>query len=101
MTVKRVNGELVTRIDEAPSSLLHRPCVDLLFGSVAEVVGSRAVGVVLTGMGDDGAKGLAAMKAAGARTVAESEETAVIYGMPRAAAPARRRSCHSPRSRPT
>jgi two-component system, chemotaxis family, protein-glutamate methylesterase/glutaminase len=87
MTVARVNGELVTRIDEAPSSLLHRPCVDLLFGSVAEVVGSRAVGVVLTGMGDDGAKGLAAMKAAGARTVAESEETAVIYGMPRAAAP--------------
>lgn len=66
---------------------LHRPSVNLLFDSVAEVVGARGVGVVLTGMGDDGARGLARIRAAGGRTLAESARTAVIDGMPEAARP--------------
>lgn len=88
ITLERVNGRLVTRVDRSSTDLLHRPSVDRLFHSVAEVSGPRAVGVILTGMGDDGSRGLQALRDAGGRTVAESEETAVIYGMPRAAAEA-------------
>ncbi|TCM17720.1 two-component system chemotaxis response regulator CheB [Novosphingobium sp. PhB165] len=62
----------------------HRPSVDVLFNSVARL-GSRAVGVILTGMGADGAEGLSAMRAGGARTLGQSRETCVVYGMPRAA----------------
>lgn len=76
----------MVRIDSGPTDLLYRPSVDRLFNSAAEVCGSRTVGVVLTGMGDDGSRGLAAIRAAGGRTIAESESTAVIFGMPRAAA---------------
>ncbi len=64
----------------------HCPSVDRLFASVARTVGKRACGVVLTGMGDDGRHGVSAIKAAGGVTLAESEETAVVYGMPQAAA---------------
>ena len=70
------DGDLVSR---------HRPSADVLFRSVAEQVGGEALGVVLTGMGDDGAEGLAAMKAAGAGTVAQDEATCVVYGMPKEA----------------
>jgi two-component system chemotaxis response regulator CheB len=63
----------------------HRPSADVLFGSVAEHVGSESLGVILTGMGDDGAEGLMAMKAAGAATVAQDEATCVVYGMPKEA----------------
>jgi two-component system, chemotaxis family, protein-glutamate methylesterase/glutaminase len=70
----------------------HRPSVDVLLGSVAEAAGARAIGVVLTGMGDDGAVGLARMRAAGARTLVESRETAVIDGMPGAARASAERS---------
>ncbi len=62
----------------------HRPSVDVLFRSVARM-GTRAVGVILTGMGSDGAAGLGEMRAAGARTLGQSRETCVVYGMPRAA----------------
>lgn len=64
----------------------HCPSVDRLFRSVAEAVGDRACGVVLTGMGQDGREGVRALKARGALTLAESEESAVVYGMPHAAA---------------
>ena len=64
----------------------HCPSVDRLFSSVAAAVGARACGVVLTGMGQDGREGVRALKARGALTLAESEETAVVYGMPHAAA---------------
>jgi two-component system, chemotaxis family, protein-glutamate methylesterase/glutaminase len=91
ISVERSGGKLVVRIDEGPSNLLHRPSVDLLLRSVVGAVGSRAIGLILTGMGDDGARGLRALRDAGGRTLAESAETAVIYGMPRAAAEAAER----------
>jgi two-component system chemotaxis response regulator CheB len=63
----------------------HRPSVDVLFYSVAATCGSRAVGLILTGMGKDGAKGLLAMREAGARTFGQDEASCVVYGMPKAA----------------
>jgi two-component system chemotaxis response regulator CheB len=72
-------------LDEEPRSALHRPSVDVLMASVARVFGSRTVGVVLTGMGSDGTAGLKAIRQAGGRTLVESEESAVIYGMPKSA----------------
>lgn len=63
----------------------HRPSVDILFASVAATARERAVGVILTGMGRDGARGLAAMRAAGARTLGQDEASCVVYGMPKAA----------------
>lgn len=63
----------------------HRPSVDVMMSSVARAAGSRAVGVLLTGMGADGANGLKEMRQAGARTLAQDEETSVVFGMPRAA----------------
>ena len=63
----------------------HRPSVDALFNSVAKAAGARAVGVILTGMGADGAKGLLAMRRAGARTVGQDEASCVVYGMPKTA----------------
>jgi two-component system chemotaxis response regulator CheB len=63
----------------------HRPSVDVLFNSVAQAVGDKAVGAILTGMGRDGAQGLLAMRKAGARTVGQDEQSCVVYGMPRTA----------------
>jgi two-component system chemotaxis response regulator CheB len=77
---------LRVRLDQAPARNGHRPSVDVLFESVARQVGPQAVGVILTGMGADGAKGLLKMREAGARTVGQSEESCVVYGMPREAA---------------
>ncbi|NLM74415.1 MAG: chemotaxis response regulator protein-glutamate methylesterase [Clostridiaceae bacterium] len=63
----------------------HRPSVDVLFESVAKEAGSKAIGVILTGMGSDGAKGLLTMKNSGAHTIGQDENTSVVYGMPRVA----------------
>lgn len=81
------NGErLTTRA--MPGDLIsgHRPSIDAMFDSVARHLGSAAVGILLTGMGQDGARGLLAMRKAGARTIAQDEATSTVYGMPRAAA---------------
>jgi two-component system chemotaxis response regulator CheB len=63
----------------------HRPSADVLFHSVAQQFGPTAVGLLMTGMGEDGAEGLGALKAAGGVTIAQSEDTCVVSGMPRAA----------------
>lgn len=73
------------RLVERPPVNGHRPSVDVLFDSVAELAGRNAVGVILTGMGRDGAAGLLKMRHAGARTVGQNEKTCVVYGMPRVA----------------
>jgi len=73
------------RLIEADPVNGHRPSVDVLFHSVARVVGAKAVGAILTGMGRDGAKGLLAMRQAGATTIAQDEASCVVYGMPKVA----------------
>lgn len=73
------------RLSDAPPENRHRPSVDVLFRSVVDEVGPHAVGALLTGMGDDGARGLLALRQAGARTVAQDEATSVVWGMPGAA----------------
>jgi two-component system chemotaxis response regulator CheB len=85
MRVRR-RGQLVkVELDEEPRSALHRPSADVLMASVARVYGSRVLGVVLTGMGSDGVEGLRSIREAGGRSLAESEDTCIIYGMPKAA----------------
>ncbi len=74
------------RLSSAPPRQSQRPAADVLFSSLAEVAGAKAVGALLTGMGEDGARGLLDMKKAGAFTLAEDETTAVVFGMPGAAA---------------
>jgi two-component system, chemotaxis family, protein-glutamate methylesterase/glutaminase len=78
-------GHFTLRLSADAPVNLHRPSVDVLFESVANAVGCRAVGVLLTGMGRDGAAGLLRMKQAGAYTLAQDEATSVVFGMPREA----------------
>ncbi len=85
MKVKRLAmGDLVVLSDEERVNG-HRPSVDVLFRSVAEEFGTLAIAVLMTGMGDDGAQGLGAVKQAGGMTIAQSEESCVVFGMPKAA----------------
>jgi two-component system chemotaxis response regulator CheB len=85
MRVKRLPlGDVAVLNDDARVNG-HRPSVDVLFHSVAEEFGSKAVAVLMTGMGDDGAEGLGAVKKAGGMTIAQSEDSCVVYGMPKAA----------------
>lgn len=85
LTVVRDQQGYVCHIADTPPVSGHRPSVDVLFGSVAKAAGSQAVGVILSGMGRDGANGLLAMRQAGAYTIGEQESSCVVYGMPRAA----------------
>ncbi len=85
LEVIRRGTSLFCGINEGPLVSGHRPSVDALFNSVARVVAPNAVGVILTGMGRDGAQGLLAMRRAGCVTIGQDEGTALIYGMPRAA----------------
>lgn len=79
------NGVWYARLRPGEPVSGHIPSVDALFHSVAEKVGAKAVGILLTGMGSDGAKGLLAMRRAGAHTIAQDEATCTVFGMPRAA----------------
>ena len=85
LLVRRREGRLVAMLSSHPENALHRPSIDELMSSVSKSVGARAVGVLLTGMGKDGARGLLAMRRAGAMTVAQDEASSVVWGMPRAA----------------
>ncbi|HYQ44673.1 MAG TPA: chemotaxis-specific protein-glutamate methyltransferase CheB [Polyangiaceae bacterium] len=76
-------GDLVAHLDPKPVDSVHRPSVDVLFESAARVLGDRALGVVLTGMGNDGLVGARAITAAGGRVLTETEDSCVVYGMPR------------------
>ncbi len=85
MTICRAGARLVVRVKRERLVNGVRPSVDVLFLSVAETVGAGSVGILLTGMGADGARGLLAMKLAGARTIAQDAVTSVVFGMPKAA----------------
>ncbi len=85
MLVHRNGEELAVQIVDGPLVSRHRPSVDVLFRSVAISVGSKAVGVIMTGMGDDGAEGLLEMKQAGATTIAQDEASCIVFGMPKEA----------------
>jgi len=83
--VARIRGRLAIQLVDAPPAGGHRPSVNVLFRSVAQVVGASAAAGLLTGMGADGAEGLLALRRAGAFTVAQDRATSVVYGMPKAA----------------
>lgn len=85
LALTRSGAEFGVRVQDGPPVNRHRPSVDVLFDSVAEQAGKNAVGVILTGMGDDGARGLKRLRDTGARTIAQDEATCVVFGMPREA----------------
>lgn len=85
MRIVKAQGVFKVSMEPGEKVKGHRPSVDVMMSSVARAAGSRAVGVVLTGMGSDGANGLKEMRQAGARTLAQDEETSVVFGMPREA----------------
>jgi two-component system chemotaxis response regulator CheB len=85
MSVRRRGAQILAEISEGPLVSRHRPSVDVLFRSVANAVGADALGIILTGMGNDGAQGLLEMKNAGADTIAQDEATCVVFGMPKEA----------------
>lgn len=82
MLLKRSGARYYVEVKEGPLVNRHRPSVDILFRSAARYAGANAVGVIMTGMGDDGAKGLLEMKQNGAATVAQDEASSVVFGMP-------------------
>jgi len=85
MHLVKVNGTYQVVLKKGEKVNGHCPAVDVLFHSVAETAGKNAVGIILTGMGGDGAKGLLEMRQAGARTIGQDESTCVVYGMPKVA----------------
>ena len=85
LLLRRSGARYFVDIKEGPLVCRHRPSVDVLFRSAARYAGPNAVGVILTGMGDDGARGLLEMKQAGAHTIAQDEATCVVFGMPKEA----------------
>jgi len=85
MLLRRTGAQYFVDVIDGPLVNRHRPSVDVLFRSVAKCAGANALGVIMTGMGDDGAAGLLEMHRAGARTVAQDEQTCVVYGMPKEA----------------
>lgn len=85
MLLRRTGAQYFVEVTDGPLVNRHRPSVDVLFRSVSKSAGANALGVIMTGMGDDGAAGLLEMRRCGARTVAQDEESCVVYGMPKEA----------------
>jgi two-component system chemotaxis response regulator CheB len=85
LLVQRSGSNYVAQITDGPLVSRHRPSVDVLFRSVAKSAGPNAVGVIMTGMGNDGAQGLLEMRSCGAQTIAQDESSCVVFGMPREA----------------
>lgn len=85
MVVRRSGARYYVEIGSGEKVSGHRPSADVLLNSVAKIAGANAIGVILTGMGGDGAKGLLAMRNAGARTIGQDEASCVVYGMPKVA----------------
>ncbi len=85
LVVRRSGAQYLAEVISAPPVNRHCPSVDVLFRSVAKYAGKNATGVIMTGMGDDGARGLLEMKQAGARTMAQDEDSCVVFGMPKEA----------------
>ncbi|OIP03318.1 MAG: chemotaxis response regulator protein-glutamate methylesterase [Bacteroidetes bacterium CG2_30_32_10] len=85
MLLKRSGARYYVEIKSGPLVNRHRPSVDVLFRSTAKYAGANAIGIIMTGMGDDGAKGLLEMKEAGAFTIAQDEKSCVVFGMPKEA----------------
>jgi two-component system chemotaxis response regulator CheB len=88
LTFQRDGTRVMTRLDLRPLDTPHRPSVDVMFQSAADVFGERVLGVVMTGMGNDGLEGAGWIKSRGGAILTEAEETCVVYGMPRAVAEA-------------
>ncbi len=85
MRVVKVGADYVCKLEDSPPVSGHKPSVDVLFHSVAESIGTQAVGVILTGMGRDGADGMKAMRDKGAYNIGQNQATCVVYGMPKVA----------------
>ncbi|NHZ42882.1 protein-glutamate methylesterase/protein-glutamine glutaminase [Massilia aquatica] len=85
MLMRRSGAQYVVDVVDGPLVNRHRPSVDVLFRSVAKCAGPNATGIIMTGMGDDGAAGMLEMRTAGARTIAQDEASCVVYGMPKEA----------------
>src|SRR5580698_60317 len=80
--LKRSGARYYVEVRDGPLVSRHRPSVDVLFRSAARYAGGNAVGVIMTGMGDDGARGMLEMKQANAKTLAQDEDSCVVFGMP-------------------
>ncbi len=85
LLLRRDGANYMTELNQGPPVNRHRPSVDVLFRSAANVAGANAMGIILTGMGKDGAQGLLEMKQAGSHTIAQDEASCVVFGMPREA----------------
>lgn len=85
MMLKRTSTQFTVEVADGPLVNRHKPSVDLLFRSAAKYAGKNALGIIMTGMGDDGAVGMKEMHQAGARTIAQNEATCVVFGMPKEA----------------
>ena len=81
--LRRSGAQYGVEVKDGPLVSRHKPSVDVLYRSTAKIAGSNALGIILTGMGDDGAGGMKEMRDAGAKTIAQDEATCVVYGMPR------------------
>jgi two-component system, chemotaxis family, protein-glutamate methylesterase/glutaminase len=85
LVITKKANKFYAKLDDSPLVNRHKPAVDMLFDSVADVFGRNAIGIILTGMGADGSKGLKTMKEKGAYTIAQDEESCIVFGMPKVA----------------